>query len=316
MRQQRHKIVTAFIVLLMLLWVIAGEALAATVTVSAPTVEAQPGNTVEVPIQLSGANGLGAVHLEMSYDPAVLTAEAVTKGALAGNNALIESNTKESGRVVIGLVSLDGIEGEGALATVRFKVVGDAGLTSELVWANNQAWERESHAEVLVNAESGKVTIAAGSPSWLIPALIAAAIALLLLFVFFFARRRKQPQPAYAPAGAAAMPIAHAAPTNPPALNAAPPKGVPGRTAPPMELPEARTTANPSTNIAAYKKAEDEYFKLKGQMSTGRLTREDFDAQLRGLMVQDGQGRYWMLGADTGKWYLHDGQTWTEAQPY
>jgi hypothetical protein len=27
------------------------------------------------------------------------------------------------------------------------------------------------------------------------------------------------------------------------------------------------------------------------------------------------EGRYWMLGADSGKWYVHDGQTWVEAAP-
>jgi hypothetical protein len=32
-------------------------------------------------------------------------------------------------------------------------------------------------------------------------------------------------------------------------------------------------------------------------------------------MLQDAQGRWWMLGPDTGKWHVHDGTTWVEAQP-
>jgi len=32
-------------------------------------------------------------------------------------------------------------------------------------------------------------------------------------------------------------------------------------------------------------------------------------------MVEDAQGKFWMLGADSGKWYVHDGQTWVEAEP-
>ena len=47
----------------------------------------------------------------------------------------------------------------------------------------------------------------------------------------------------------------------------------------------------------------------------GRITREQFDAALKDLMVQDAQGRWWMLGAESGKWYTHDGKNWVEAQP-
>ena len=64
-----------------------------------------------------------------------------------------------------------------------------------------------------------------------------------------------------------------------------------------------------------FQKAEDEYFRLKGQLTAGRITREQFDAAIKELMVQDAQGRWWMLGADSGKWYVHDGTTWVEAQP-
>ncbi len=64
-----------------------------------------------------------------------------------------------------------------------------------------------------------------------------------------------------------------------------------------------------------FKRTEDQYFVLRGQLAAGRITREQFDAALKGLMLQDAQGRYWMLGADTGKWFMHDGQAWVEANP-
>jgi hypothetical protein len=54
---------------------------------------------------------------------------------------------------------------------------------------------------------------------------------------------------------------------------------------------------------------------LKGQLVAGRITQAQFDAALKQQMLQDAQGRYWTLGAESGKWYLHDGQTWVEAQP-
>lgn len=65
-----------------------------------------------------------------------------------------------------------------------------------------------------------------------------------------------------------------------------------------------------------YKQVEDEYFILRGKLETGRLTREQFEATLKELMLQDAQGRWWMLGPDTGKWYVHEEQSWVEANPY
>lgn len=66
----------------------------------------------------------------------------------------------------------------------------------------------------------------------------------------------------------------------------------------------------------AFRQAEDSYLRLKGQLAIGRMTREQFDAALKELMVQDAQGRYWMLGADSGKWYVYDGKSWVESNPY
>lgn len=65
-----------------------------------------------------------------------------------------------------------------------------------------------------------------------------------------------------------------------------------------------------------YRLAEDQYFKLRGQFDTGRLTQDQFDEKLRELMLQDDHGRYWMLGADSGKWYLYDGAKWVQGEPY
>jgi len=64
-----------------------------------------------------------------------------------------------------------------------------------------------------------------------------------------------------------------------------------------------------------YRNSEEQFFSLKGQLAAGRITQQQFDAALKQLMIQDAQGRYWMIGADTGKWYVHDGQTWVEANP-
>lgn len=76
--------------------------------------------------------------------------------------------------------------------------------------------------------------------------------------------------------------------------------------------------AAPSTDaglIARFQNAEDEYFKLKGQLGAGRITHEQFEAALTEAMVEDNQGRYWIIGVDSGKWFVREGDVWVEATP-
>lgn len=67
----------------------------------------------------------------LKYDPDVLRAVAVEAGKL-GKNALIESNTVRDGEVIIALADSSGINGDGAVASVAFEVIGDVGTTSYL----------------------------------------------------------------------------------------------------------------------------------------------------------------------------------------
>ena len=138
---------------------VAQSALAATAILRAGTVQGKAGGTVDVPLQAVSAPGLGALHMELVFDSKVLSVESVSKGSLAGSNALVDSNATVAGRVIIGLVTLDSIKGDGPVADVRFKVVGAAGTSSTLSLENGKAWESGSHAEVLVKTEAGKVTV-------------------------------------------------------------------------------------------------------------------------------------------------------------
>ena len=64
-----------------------------------------------------------------------------------------------------------------------------------------------------------------------------------------------------------------------------------------------------------FQQVEAEYYRLRGQLAGGRLTQQQFDAALRQLTIHDAQGRYWMVGAESGNWYVHDGSNWVEALP-
>jgi len=79
---------------------------------------------------------------------------------------------------------------------------------------------------------------------------------------------------------------------------------------PPRVKPAAARRLDPR-----FEQAEREFFALKSKLDRGRIARGEFDAALEKLMLQDAQGRYWMLGADSGKWYVHDGRVWVQAEP-
>jgi len=64
-----------------------------------------------------------------------------------------------------------------------------------------------------------------------------------------------------------------------------------------------------------FKRAEAQYASLKKQLATKRITQEQFDVAMKQLMIQDAQGRYWTIGPASGKWHVHDGKNWIEADP-
>ena len=80
---------------------------------------------------VEGASEVGSMDIVLKYDTNVLSAVDVEAGAL-GKNTLIESNTARDGEVIIALADSSGINGDGAVASVAFEVIGDAGTTSAL----------------------------------------------------------------------------------------------------------------------------------------------------------------------------------------
>jgi hypothetical protein len=253
---------------------------AASVTFRVADVNAQAGSTIDVPITAVAAPGLSAVHLELTYDPKILALDAVSRGPVAGTNALVDYNGADPGRVRIGVATLDAIQGDGPLVIARFKVVGQAGPPSALTLDHSRAWESGAHAEVLVKTEGGKVTIAGGFP-FLILGIVALCLVLFVIFIvaaiFVWRRLAASPSPSA------------------------------GRRGPPPP---------PGDAAAAFRKAEDDYFRLKGRQSEGRMTQEQFETAMKDVMVEDAQGRYWTIDRQTGKWLVHTGQAWVEAQPY
>ncbi len=64
-----------------------------------------------------------------------------------------------------------------------------------------------------------------------------------------------------------------------------------------------------------FRDAEKRFRQLKAQLDAGEIDAGEFEAQLRQLQVVDEQGRYWMIGAQSGLWYYYDGAKWVASEP-
>lgn len=60
---------------------------------------------------------------------------------------------------------------------------------------------------------------------------------------------------------------------------------------------------------------EKRFFELKGKLDVGVLTEAQFKSEIEKLRFQDRQDRWWMIGAQSGKWYFFDGVRWIPGQP-
>jgi ribosomal protein L40E len=64
-----------------------------------------------------------------------------------------------------------------------------------------------------------------------------------------------------------------------------------------------------------FREVEAALGRLKGKFSEGKISQADFIDSLKQLRIKDGDGRFWMIGAQSGKWYFYDGREWVQAKP-
>lgn len=65
-----------------------------------------------------------------------------------------------------------------------------------------------------------------------------------------------------------------------------------------------------------FKETENKYIELKSSLDSGTITSEDLKVKLKKMMIRDDEGNYWMIGSNTGKWYIYNGSDWKEKDPY
>lgn len=168
---------------------LSGTVAAAPMGVAINDSTAAPGSTVEVPIAVSGAQGLGGIDLLVSYDPAVLNATSVEKGPLL--KGMLSANTDTPGYVSLSAIDPDGINGEGPLVMVRFRVIGANGASSPLSITRVTAYDVGTYLDQPAAPRDGTFTVS-GGPGGAAPGfgagIAAASLAALCLLVL---RRRR-----------------------------------------------------------------------------------------------------------------------------
>jgi hypothetical protein len=64
-----------------------------------------------------------------------------------------------------------------------------------------------------------------------------------------------------------------------------------------------------------FQEADRQYVEIKRRHEAGELAQEEFDDQVKQLMVQDEEGRWWAKSRTTGDWHYHDGTAWVKGTP-
>jgi pSer/pThr/pTyr-binding forkhead associated (FHA) protein len=149
----------------------------------------------DVAIEVAGASSVGSMHIELTYDPAVLQPVDVKAGSLA-EGALLERNLSAPGRVVIGLITTRGISGSGEVAVVSFNAPGEAGTTSDLRLENVTASDAASQppATVPTSVQNGSFRVGGGSggdTAMIITVTFLVMLAAALLIIWQVTKRRR-----------------------------------------------------------------------------------------------------------------------------
>jgi len=64
-----------------------------------------------------------------------------------------------------------------------------------------------------------------------------------------------------------------------------------------------------------FREAEEAFGRLKERYTQGKISQREFIDTLKQLRIKDESGRFWMIGAQTGRWYYFDGNDWIQAKP-
>lgn len=65
----------------------------------------------------------------------------------------------------------------------------------------------------------------------------------------------------------------------------------------------------------SFGEVEAAFLSLRRKFRSNEISRREFIDQLKKLRIRDRQGRFWMIGAQSGKWHFFDGREWVQSAP-
>jgi hypothetical protein len=171
----------SLVALAMLLLLSVGPVFAqSTLTVGVGDIQGVHGEDVEIPVEVSGASQVGAMHIEVVYDPAVLLPiRSVATGDL-NSTALIQYDDRFPGKLVISMIHAQGFSGDGVVAKVVARVAGKDGASTPLDLQNVTANHVQTKAALVATVSNGSFTeggaMAASAGVWVLLGLLAVVI--------------------------------------------------------------------------------------------------------------------------------------------
>jgi hypothetical protein len=136
------------------------HAVAATPVPSATRVPAAaaPAKVISVPILATRAANVGSLEFVLVYDPAKLEFAQVERGLLSGD-ALIDSSSSEPGRLWAGIIDMQGINGSGPVAVVKFRVRDGVSGAMPLSLESIAAFDANTLVDIVTGTTAGEFNV-------------------------------------------------------------------------------------------------------------------------------------------------------------
>lgn len=64
-----------------------------------------------------------------------------------------------------------------------------------------------------------------------------------------------------------------------------------------------------------FREAEATFSRLRAKFDQKKISSQEFSDSLKQLRIKDDEGRFWVIGARSGKWYAFENGEWIEAKP-
>jgi hypothetical protein len=118
---------------------------------------------ISVPILATRAKNVGSLEFVLVYDPAKLELAQVERGLLSGN-ALIDSSTPAPGRLWAGIIDINGMNGSGPVAVVKFRIRDNVAGTMLFSLESVAAFDANTLVDIVTGTTPGEFSGPGTSP--------------------------------------------------------------------------------------------------------------------------------------------------------